>query len=300
MTQKIAVLMGGNSSEREISLKSGRAVMQALQNLPGINPVAIDVAEPFIHQLETGGFSKAFIALHGRGGEDGTVQGLLEFLKIPYTGSKVLGSALAMDKLRTKYIWQSCEIPTPDFLVMEKNFDAKKIVDRLGLPLMIKPANEGSSIGMSKVENIDALLEAFQLASELDACVIAERWIAGEEYTVPILADAALPIIHLKVTQRFYDYHAKYERNDTQYLIPSGLSEDKEKQIKELALKAYTVLGGQGWGRLDLMCDYEGNPWFLEANTVPGLTDHSLVPMSAKAAGIDFNALIEKILKTAI
>ncbi len=299
MKEKVVVLMGGISSERNISLQSGQAVMNALNRMPNIEAVAVDVADSFIDVLQDKNIAKVFVALHGKGGEDGSMQGLLELLNLSYTGSKVMASALAMDKLRTKYVWMGCGLPTPAFQLMDDQTDWQKTINQLKHPLIVKPSKEGSSIGMTKVTSAAELKEAYFVAKQYDDCVIAEQWIDGEEYTVPILNGETLPIICLKVAENFYDYHAKYESNDTAYLIPSGLTEEKEQTMNTLALAAFDALGCEGWGRLDFMIDREGNPWLLEANTIPGLTDHSLVPMSAAAAGLDFDVLISRILETA-
>ncbi len=295
---KVAVLLGGHSAEREISLLSGRAVLGALQ-AAGVDAHAVDAADAsLLQQLTDGGFDRAFIALHGRGGEDGVIQGLLETIGIPYTGSGVLGSALGMDKLRTKQIWQSAGVPTPAFSVLPDAASTTAARDTLAYPVIIKPAHEGSSIGVSKVDSPDGLLAAWEQAAQYDDSIIAEQWIHGVEYTAGILQDAALPLIRLETPNIFYDYAAKYQADTTRYLIPCGLGAVREAQLQSLALAAFRAVGASGWGRVDFMLDATGQPWFIEVNTVPGLTDHSLVPMAAKAAGTDFAALVCRILDT--
>jgi D-alanine-D-alanine ligase len=297
---KVAVLLGGNSAEREISLRSGRAVLGALQAV-GVDAHAVDPADPgLLDQLTGGGFDRAFIALHGRGGEDGVIQGLLETLGMPYTGSGVLGSALGMDKLRTKQIWQSAGIPTPAFSVLPDAAAATAASDALSYPVIIKPAHEGSSIGVSKVLAPDGLLAAWEQAAQYDDCIIAEQWIDGVEYTAGILHDTVLPLIRLETPNIFYDYAAKYQADTTRYLIPCGLDAAQEAQLQSLALAAFRAVGASGWGRVDFMLDAAGQPWFIEVNTVPGLTDHSLVPMAARAAGNDFAVLVCRILDTSL
>jgi D-alanine-D-alanine ligase len=297
---KVAVLLGGNSAEREISLLSGRAVLGALQ-AAGVDAHPVDAADSsLLEQLTSGGFDRAFIALHGRGGEDGVIQGLLETIGMPYTGSGVLGSALGMDKLRTKQIWQSAGIPTPAFSVLPDAAAVTAASDALAYPVIIKPAHEGSSIGVSKVESPDELLTAWQQAAQYDDSIIAEQWIDGVEYTAGILHDIALPLIRLETPNIFYDYAAKYQADTTRYLIPSGLDADREAQLQSLALAAFRAVGASGWGRVDFMLDATGQPWFIEVNTVPGLTDHSLVPMAASAAGADFTVLVCRILDTSL
>jgi D-alanine-D-alanine ligase len=295
---KVAVLMGGHSAEREISLQSGTAVLLALQ-AAGVDAHGLDAADPgLVDALASGGYARVFIALHGRGGEDGVVQGLLDVLELPYTGSGVLGSALAMDKLRTKQVWDSAGIPTPAFSVLRDAADLAAVRDTTGFPVIIKPSREGSSIGISRVETEAELQAAWQLALRYDADVLAEQWIEGAEYTAGILATQVLPLIRLETPNTFYDYAAKYEADTTRYLIPCGLEEMAEQQLREQALAAFRETGASGWGRVDFMLDAAGQPWFIEVNTVPGLTDHSLVPMAAKATGIDFTRLICRILET--
>jgi len=297
---KVAVLLGGHSAEREVSLASGRAVLAALQ-AAGVDAHALDPAdERFQQTLLDGGFARAFIALHGRGGEDGVMQGMLEVAGIPYTGSGVLGSALGMDKLRTKQVWQSAGIPTPVFTLLTNAAEVAAAQDGLQYPVIVKPAHEGSSIGISKVESASALPQAWQQAAHYDSSVIVEQWISGAEYTAGILGDEVLPLIRLETPNAFYDYAAKYQADTTRYLIPCGLEAAQEAQLQGLALQAFRAVGAQGWGRVDFMLDGAGRPWFIEVNTVPGLTDHSLVPMAALAAGHDFGQLVRRILDTSL
>lgn len=292
---RVAVLMGGWAAEREISLRSGNAVLTALQ-AQGVDAHGIDVHRDIVTRLAEGGFDRVFNILHGRGGEDGVIQGLLDVLQIPYTGSGVAASAIAMDKYRTKLLWQSLNLPTPGFALMESDADLHTAAE-LGFPLMVKPALEGSSIGISRADNARQLQASWQSAASNDSHVIAERWIQGAEYTVAILGRRALPIIRLETSHAFYDYDAKYQSDDTRYHIPCGLDSTREAELQALALRAFDALDCRGWGRIDLMMDEEGNPWLIEANTVPGMTDHSLVPMAARAVGIDFNGLVWQILE---
>ena len=293
---KVAVLMGGTSAEREVSLNSGAAVLEALVQA-GVDAFGIDVGANAAEQLSQAQFDRAFIALHGRGGEDGTMQGLLELLNKPHTGSGVMASALGMDKWRTKLIWDACSVATPKAFVLEKNSDWNSIMDALGGIAMVKPAREGSSIGMRKVRTADDLKESFAFASQHDDLVIAEQYIEGREFTVAILGELALPAIQLITTHDFYDFDAKYKANDTQYLLPSGLSDVAETELKEMSLKAFRLVGCDGWGRVDAMQDGAGKFWLLEVNTSPGMTAHSLVPMAAKAGGLSFPALVVQILQ---
>ena len=295
---KIAVLMGGNSAEREVSLRSGQAVLQALQSLQA-DVFAIDIQGHAVNQLTDAEFDVAFIAMHGRGGEDGTLQGVLEWLDKHYTGSGVMASALAMDKWRTKLIWTAAGLPTPAAFLLQQNSDWDELITALQADAIVKPAREGSSIGMRKVHNATELQESFAYASRFDALVLAERWVQGAEFTVAVVNGEALPPIQLKTTHEFYDYDAKYQATDTQYLLPCGLSPEKETELKQLALRAFEVLGCQGWGRIDVMQDQQGNFWLLEANTAPGMTDHSLVPMAARAAGMEFPQLVTALLQEA-
>ncbi|HEY8118753.1 MAG TPA: D-alanine--D-alanine ligase [Methylophilaceae bacterium] len=293
---KVAVLLGGRSGEREVSLNSGGAVLAALQR-GGVDAHAFDPAEKPLHGLE--GFDRVFIALHGCYGEDGTIQGALELMGIPYTGSGVMASSVGMDKWRTKLLWRATGVVTPDFELVDEASDFAAIEKQLGLPLFVKPANEGSSIGISKVKHAGQLRAAYELAAKADPLVIAEKFVGGGEYTVGILGDIALPIIRIVPANEFYDYEAKYLRDDTQYLCPCGLSPEKEAQIRAEALQAFRVVGGSSWGRVDFLMDEAGKHYFLEVNTSPGMTDHSLVPMAAKAAGISFDELVLKILESA-
>jgi D-alanine-D-alanine ligase len=297
---KVAVLLGGHSAEREVSLASGRAVLAALQ-AAGVDAHALDPADDrFPQTLLDGGFARAFIALHGRGGEDGVMQGMLEVAGIPYTGSGVLGSALGMDKLRTKQVWQSAGIPTPAFTLLTNAAEVAAAQDGLQYPVIVKPAHEGSSIGISKVESASALSQAWQQAARYDSSVIVEQWVSGAEYTAGILGDEVLPLIRLETPNAFYDYAAKYQADTTRYLIPCGLEAAQEAELQGLALQAFRAVGAQGWGRVDFMLDGAGGPWFIEVNTVPGLTDHSLVPMAAQAAGHTFGQLVCRILDTSL
>lgn len=293
---KVAVLLGGRSAEREVSLNSGNAVLAALKR-GGVDAHAFDPAEKPLHDLE--GFDRVFIALHGRYGEDGTIQGALELFGIPYTGSGVMAAAVGMDKWRTKLLWQAAGIPTPEFEMLSADSDFDAVEARLGLPLFVKPANEGSSIGISKVKTKGSLRAAYEEAAKYDPLVIAEKFIGGGEYTVGILGDQALPVIRIVPATEFYDYEAKYLRDDTRYLCPCGLPEAQESAIRAQALQAFRVLGGSGWGRVDFLMDEAGRHYFLEANMSPGMTDHSLVPMGARAAGISFDALVLRVLEMA-
>ena len=295
---KVAVLMGGKSAERAVSLKSGGMVLAALR-ASGIDAHAFDPSERGLEALISERFARAFIALHGRFGEDGVVQGALEYLGLPYTGSGVLASALAMDKLRTKQVWQACGLPAPPFELLSARTDFRAAAERLGLPIMVKPATEGSSIGMSKVRAAADLEEAFALAVNYDRVVIAEKFIEGTELTAGILGREPLPLIRLETTRDFYDYEAKYVRDDTRYIVPCGLPAAKEAEVQQFCLKAFDALGCRGWGRVDLMMDAAGNPYLLEVNTSPGMTDHSLVPMAARAVGLPYEKLCVKILETA-
>ncbi len=292
-------MMGGSSAEREISLQSGQAVFEALQRQK-VDAHIVDPREDLMMQLATGNFDRVFIALHGRGGEDGLMQGLLDTLEIPYTGSGVLGSSLAMDKCRSKRIWQSHEIPTPAFVELNEHSDWQAVVEYLGLPLIVKPVREGSSYGASKVKESGEMESAWRQAREYDARVMAESWITGNEYTVPILGDEILPMIRLETPREFYDYEAKYIADTTQYHCPCGLDADVENELGKLAFAAFKALDASGWGRVDFMLDTEGNPWLIEVNTIPGMTSHSLVPMSAKQAGMSFDDLTLKILAASL
>ena len=293
---RVAVLLGGRSAEREVSLKSGGAVMAAL-TASGVDAHAFDPAQCDLMELKS--YDRVFIALHGRYGEDGTIQGALELMGIPYTGSGVMASALAMDKWRTKLIWQAAGIPTPRYLILTAHTNFEQAAAELGLPLMVKPANEGSSIGMSKVTRAEDLKGAYELAAKHDHLVFAEQFITGDEYTAAILGDTALPLIRLETPRVFYDYEAKYLADSTRYLCPCGLPPERERGIQALALRAFEILGCQGWGRADVIVDETGTPYFLELNTSPGMTDHSLVPMAARQAGLSFEQLVLRILELA-
>jgi D-alanine-D-alanine ligase len=295
---KVAVLMGGRSAEREVSLDSGNAVLQALLRKE-VDAVGIDAADQVLEQLADGGFDRAFIVLHGRGGEDGVMQGALEILGLPYTGSGVLGSALGMDKQRCKLLWQGLGLPTPGFVLIRDEAELAE-AERLGFPLMIKPVREGSSIGMAKVDDRAGLRAAWEAARGYDHLVMAERWISGPEYTVAVLGSEALPLIRLETPHLFYDYAAKYQTDTTSYICPCGLAAERESELQQLALDAFSAVGAEGWGRVDLMLDEADRPWLIEVNTVPGMTDHSLVPMAAKARGISFDDLVCRILKTTL
>ena len=292
---RVAVLYGGKSAEREVSLKSGAAVLAALQSA-GVDAFGIDVDDQLLTRLSSERIDRAFIVLHGRGGEDGSMQGLLECAGIPYTGSGILASALAMDKLRTKQVWQSLGLPTPRHAVLASEADCRAAADGLGFPLIVKPAHEGSSIGMAKVAGIDELIAAWRAASLYDSQVLVEQWIQGPEFTIATLRGKVLPPIGLGTPHTFYDYDAKYVANDTQYRIPCGLDAAKEQELKDLSARACEAVGIQGWARVDVMQDNSGAFWLLEVNTVPGMTDHSLVPMAARAAGLDFQQLVLAIL----
>ena len=292
---KVAVVYGGNSNERAVSLDSGSAVLKALQS-QGIDATHFDPKDQDVTELKN--YDRVFNVLHGRGGEDGQLQGLLDWLQIPQTGSGVLASAIGMDKVRTKQLWQGCGLSTAPFAVLNQDTDWQQVVSALGLPLMVKPVHEGSSIGMSKVNTLEELPKAFELASGCGDVVMAEKWITGREFTIVIIDDEAYPVIRLQPADvsNFYDYEAKYNRNDTMYHIPCGLTEEEETHLQELSLAAFRAVNAKGWGRVDAMQDEEGNFWLLEINTVPGMTSHSLVPMAAKACGMDFEQLCWHIL----
>lgn len=296
---RVAVLYGGKSAEREVSLKSGAAVLSALQSA-GVNAFGVDVDDNLLTRLSNERIDRAFIVLHGRGGEDGSMQGLLECAGIPYTGSGILASALAMDKLRTKQVWQSLGLPTPRHAVLASEADCHNAAESLGFPLIVKPAHEGSSIGMAKVTGIAELIAAWRAASAYDSQVLVEQWIQGPEFTVATLRGEVLPPIGLGTPHTFYDYDAKYVANDTQYRIPCGLDAAKERELKDLSARACEAVGIQGWARVDVMQDSAGAFWLLEVNTVPGMTDHSLVPMAARAAGLDFQQLVLAILDASL
>ena len=296
---KVAVMMGGSSAEREISLQSGQAVFEALQRQK-VDAHIVDPQENLMTQLATGNFDRVFIALHGRGGEDGLIQGLLETLELPYTGSGVLGSSLAMDKCRSKRVWLSHELATPAVVELNEHSDWENVVEYLDLPLIVKPVREGSSYGASKVKELGELKNAWRQAHEYDERVMAESCVEGGEYTVSILADERLPMIRLETPREFYDYEAKYIADTTQYHCPSGLDVEIENELSKLSVDAFQALDASGWGRVDLIVDANDKPWLIEVNTIPGLTSHSLVPMSAKQAGISFDELTLRILATSL
>jgi len=291
------VIFGGTSTEREVSLKTGAAVLAALKRR-GVDAFDFDPRERLLPELLSAGTTRVWIALHGPGGEDGTLQGALECLGIPYTGSGVMGSAIGMDKLRTKRLAQAAGIATSDYLELTGEQDLDAALVRLKLPLIVKPATQGSSVGMTKVERPEELPAAYRAAAAVDHSVLAEAWISGAEYTLSILNGRALPAIRIQPATTFYDYEAKYLRNDTQYFCPSGLSKPAEAHLAALGLAAFAAIGAEGWGRADFMMDAAGRPQLLEVNTVPGMTDHSLVPMAAKAAGIGFEELVWQILES--
>jgi len=295
---KVAVLFGGRSAEREVSLNSGARVLAALQR-QGVDAHPFDPATRRLDELAA--FDRAFIALHGRHGEDGTIQGALELMGVPYTGSGVMASALGMDKWRSKLLWQAAGLPIPDYAVLEAGSDFARVEAELGLPLFVKPACEGSSIGITKVTQPGELGAAHAAAARHDPLVLAERAILGGEYTAAILGDEVLPIIKIEPGTDFYDYEAKYLRDDTVYRCPCGLPEERERELRALALEAFRVLGGRGWGRVDFLMDAAcgGRAYLLEVNTSPGMTDHSLVPMAARVAGIDYDELVVRVLALA-
>ncbi len=295
---KVAVLMGGWSAEREVSLNSGQAVLDALLR-QGVNAIGIDVDKNICERLKQEQISHVFNMMHGRGGEDGVIQGVLDVLKIPYTGSGVLGSALSMDKMRCKQLWLGLSLPTPEYQILENEDDCEQALQKLGLPLMIKPVLEGSSIGISKVKSAQAMLPAWQMAQDCGGTIMAEKFIEGEEYTASILGDLVLPMIRLETHNDFYDYQAKYISNDTRYVCPCGLSEDTEKQLGKLMKQAFDAVMAKNWGRVDFMIDKDNKPWLIEVNTVPGMTDHSLVPMAGREAGYSFDELVINILQGA-
>lgn len=295
---KVAVLFGGRSSEREVSLKSGSRVLEALKSR-NVDAHPFDPATRNLEQLARERFDRVFIVLHGRYGEDGTIQGALELMGIPYTGSGVMASALAMDKWRTKLIWLAHGIPTPRYRILSATTNYSDVVAELGLPLIVKPAREGSTIGLTKVTEAVKVKAAYELAAKHDTLVLAEEFIAGEELTAPILGERPLPLIRIEAAGGLYDYQAKYLLDSTRYFCPCGLSAEQEKQIQQTVLSAYRLLGCRGWARIDVLRDAKGNPYLLEANTIPGMTDHSLVPMSARAAGLSFEDLVMRILESA-
>ena len=295
---KVAVLFGGSSAEREVSLMSGRAVLAALQGA-GVDAHAFDPAERDLHILKEEAFDRVFIALHGRGGEDGTVQGALDLMGIPYTGSGVMASALAMDKWRTKMVWLAAGLPTPRYAILEADSDWDAVAADLGLPIFVKPVHEGSSMGATKVTEAGQLKAAWELAARYDSLVIAEEFIAGAELTGPFLGEQALPLVRIVAPDGNYDYQNKYFSDDTRYDCPCGLPTDLEAELQALVMKCARVLGCRGWGRADLILTADGRPYLLEMNTIPGMTGHSLVPMSARVAGLSFEALCLAILDEA-
>ncbi|MCT4705215.1 D-alanine--D-alanine ligase [Enterobacteriaceae bacterium H16N7] len=305
MADKIAVLLGGTSAERDVSLQSGAAVLAGLQEA-GVDAYGVDPKDTAVTELKAQGFDKVFIALHGRGGEDGTLQGLLEFLALPYTGSGVMASAITMDKLRTKLLWQGADLPVAPWVALtrrdvEAGITAGTVerIAQLGLPVIVKPSREGSSVGMSKVDDVAALPAALELAFEHDEEILIEKWLSGPEYTVAILGEEILPSIRIQPAGTFYDYEAKYLSDETQYFCPSGLIEQREQELQALVLHAWQVLGCSGWGRVDVMLDSDGQFYLLEVNTSPGMTSHSLVPMAAREAGMTFSQLVVRILELA-
>ncbi|AOR62427.1 D-alanine--D-alanine ligase [Pectobacterium wasabiae] len=305
MTEKVAVLLGGTSAEREVSLLSGQAVLAGLKEA-GINAHAVDTRDFPVTKLKEEGFTRVFIALHGRGGEDGTLQGVLEFLGLPYTGSGVMASALTMDKLRTKQVWQAVGLPVSPYVALDRRHYSETAANELlakfthlGLPLIVKPSREGSSVGMSKVNALSELPAALEEAFRHDDDVLVEKWLSGPEYTVAILGDEVLPSIRIQPAGTFYDYEAKYLSDDTQYFCPSGLPDDQEQALAVLAMAAYRAVDCSGWGRVDFMLDSDGAFYLLEVNTSPGMTSHSLVPMAARQRGLTFSQLVVKILELA-
>ncbi|GKW31674.1 D-alanine--D-alanine ligase [Pectobacterium versatile] len=305
MTEKVAVLLGGTSAEREVSLLSGQAVLAGLKEA-GINAHAVDTRDVSVTTLKEEGFTKIFIALHGRGGEDGTLQGVLEFLGLPYTGSGVMASALTMDKLRTKQVWQAVGLPVSPYVALDRRQYLETAANallakftHLGLPLIVKPSREGSSVGMSKVNTLSELPAALEEAFRHDDDILVEKWLSGPEYTVAILGDEVLPSIRIQPAGTFYDYEAKYLSDDTQYFCPSGLPDEQEQALAGLAMAAYRAVGCSGWGRVDFMLDSDGAFYLLEVNTSPGMTSHSLVPMAARQRGLTFSQLVVKILELA-
>ncbi|MEN4768754.1 D-alanine--D-alanine ligase [Duffyella gerundensis] len=305
MAERVAVLLGGTSAEREVSLNSGNAVLAGLKEA-GIDAHAVDIRDVPVWQLKEQGYHKAFIALHGRGGEDGTLQAALEFLNIAYTGSGVMASAISMDKLRTKLLWQGAGLPVSPYIMLSRSeWDAGLTeettakISALGLPLFVKPSREGSSVGISRVNEQEALPAALDNAFLHDDEVLVEQFLSGAEYTVSIVGETLLPSIRIQTANTFYDYEAKYHSDETQYFCPSGLSAEREAELAAIVLKAWRVLGCSGWGRVDVMMDGAGNFHLLEVNTSPGMTSHSLVPMAAKQAGMSFSALVARILELA-
>ncbi|MCX2523747.1 D-alanine--D-alanine ligase [Larsenimonas rhizosphaerae] len=296
---RVVVVYGGTSSERDVSLMSGGAVLASLEK-NGIDVIGYDPAEAGLPGLIALAPDRVFIALHGRGGEDGTLQGALELLHIPYTGSGVMASALGMDKVRTKQVWSALGLPTPQSERLDASTDWDALADRIGLPMVIKPVNEGSTLGLTIVRSRDALKVAWERSCHYDHAVMAERFVEGEEYTVSVIEQQVLPAIRVEAPNGFYDYEAKYFSDETRYLLPSGLSEHDEAELAALSLAAFNAVGCEGWGRVDIMRDAQGGFWLLEVNTSPGMTSHSLVPQAAAHIGIDFDALVCRILDTTL
>lgn len=298
---RVAVAMGGDSAERDVSLDGGRAVLAALR-AKGVDAETVDGPKAALESVLAGRFDRVFNMLHGRGGEDGQLQGALEVLGVPYTGSGVMASALTMDKVRTKRVWDSIGLPTPDFrpIIDENPEEVMGRVKSLGLPLIVKPVREGSTLGLSKVRDLDELPEAVALARRYDSYIVAERFVDGAEYTAAVLQGEPLPLVRIESETELYDYEAKYHSEATKYLVPCGLETDAEHRLQSLALAAYESVGCSGWGRVDFMLDGDGEAWLLEVNTVPGMTNHSLVPMAAKAVGLDFETLCWRILETSL
>jgi D-alanine-D-alanine ligase len=295
---RVAVVMGGRSAEREISLISGSAVLDSLLR-SGVNAIGIDADGSLMERLRAEQADRVFIILHGRDGEDGKLQGALEWLGLPYTGSGVLASALAMDKQRSKLLWQRLGINTPPFHHLAADTDWSQVLRELG-PCFVKPVSEGSSIGIGGAETVAELMEAWRKASQYDSQVMAESWIRGREFTVALLDDKVLPVVELKSPNKFYDYEAKYVSDKTEYVCPAVLSKAETSMLQQMALESYRALGCSGWGRVDVMQDAKGQFWVLEVNTAPGMTSHSLVPMAAKASGIEFDSLVLRILDTSM
>jgi D-alanine-D-alanine ligase len=296
---RVAVLLGGTSAEREISLMTGNAVLESLQR-QGVDAHAVDTGEDPIAKLSAGGFDRAWNALHGRGGEDGQIQGVLETIGLPYTGTGVLGSALGMDKLRAKQVVSAWGLLTPRWEVMHGESDADRVAGTIGFPMVVKPAGEGSSVGVSKVTEAPALIPAWREAAKFGPCVLVEEWIEGSEYFVTVLQGEALPIVRIETPREFYDYEAKYFSGDTSYFCPCGLDDEREKECRKAALIAFEATASHGWGRVDFLMRDDGPPQFLEINSIPGMTSHSLVPMSAREAGIDYDELVWRILETSM
>jgi len=296
---KVAVLMGGTSAEREVSLRSGQAVLDALLR-KGIDAHKVDAADNVVVALQNGGYNRVFNMLHGRMGEDGIMQGALELMGLSYTGSGVLASAIGMNKLRTKEIWRANSLPTPEYMILRSKADLGAAAEKLKFPIFVKPAHEGSSIGITKANDATQLEQAWKIARDIDDTVLAEGFVNGAEYTCAILGRDALPVILLDTPNEFYDFHAKYEAETTQYHCPCGLDEEKENELKQLALSAFEMVGAHGWGRVDIMLDDKDKAWLIELNTLPGMTDHSLVPMAAKQAGVEFDDLVMRILDTSM